>query len=41
MKRGIRTGFYVQFMPTNANALLGEYQQALRADIMALMEKHA
>jgi CubicO group peptidase (beta-lactamase class C family) len=41
MKRGIRSGIYVQFMPPTANALLGEYQQALHADVMALVEKPA
>lgn len=41
MKRGIRSGIYVQFMPPNALPLLGEYQQALHADIMGLVEKHA
>jgi CubicO group peptidase (beta-lactamase class C family) len=40
MKRGIRSGIYVQFMPSEANSLLGEYQQALHADVMALVEKH-
>ncbi|MDR2857186.1 MAG: beta-lactamase family protein [Novosphingobium sp.] len=40
MRRGIRSGIYVQFMPPNANGLLGEYQQALHADVMALAEKH-
>jgi CubicO group peptidase (beta-lactamase class C family) len=39
MKRGIRSGIYVQFMPPNANSLLGDYQQALHADVMALAEK--
>jgi CubicO group peptidase (beta-lactamase class C family) len=41
MKRGIRSGIYVQFMPPTANSLLSEYQQALHADVMALVEKHA
>jgi CubicO group peptidase (beta-lactamase class C family) len=36
--RGIRAGLFVQFMPPNALPLLGEYQQALRADILTLME---
>lgn len=40
MRRGIRSGIYVQFMPPNANTLLSEYQQALHADVMALVEKH-
>jgi CubicO group peptidase (beta-lactamase class C family) len=37
MRNGIRSGIYVQFMPPNANSLLMEFQQALRADLMALM----
>ncbi|MBW8755771.1 MAG: beta-lactamase family protein [Sphingomonadales bacterium] len=41
MKRGIRSGLYVQFMPPNALPLLSEYQQALHADLAALVEKHA
>jgi CubicO group peptidase (beta-lactamase class C family) len=41
MKRGIRSGIYVQFMPPNALPLLSEYQKALRADVTALLEKHA
>ena len=41
MKRGIRSAFYVQFMPPNANSLLSEYQKALQADLAALVEKHA
>jgi CubicO group peptidase (beta-lactamase class C family) len=39
MKGGIRSGIYVQFMPPNANSLLSDYQQALRADVMALAER--
>jgi hypothetical protein len=27
----------VQFMPPNANGLLGEYQKALHEDVMALI----
>jgi CubicO group peptidase (beta-lactamase class C family) len=38
MKRGIRSGIYVQFMPPNANSLLTDYRQAIRADIMGLLE---
>lgn len=38
MTRGIRSGIYVQFMPPNANSLLSDFQQALKADLMALME---
>jgi CubicO group peptidase (beta-lactamase class C family) len=41
MKRGIRSGIYVQFMPPTANSLLSEYQKALQADVMALVEKSA
>jgi CubicO group peptidase (beta-lactamase class C family) len=41
MVRGIRSGIYVQFMPSSSNSLLTEYQQALHADVMALVEKHA
>jgi CubicO group peptidase (beta-lactamase class C family) len=39
MKRGIRSGIYVQFMPPNANSLLSEYQKALQTDVMALVEQ--
>jgi len=39
MKRGLRSSIFVQFMPPNANSLLSEFQQALKADVMALMEK--
>lgn len=38
MKSGLRSGIYVQFMPPSANSLLTDFQHALRADIMALME---
>jgi len=38
MNAGLRSGIYVQFMPPNANSLLTDFQHALRADIMALME---
>ena len=41
MRRGLRAGIYVQFMPPQANTLLAEYQKALQADLVALMEKHA
>ena len=37
MKRGIRMGLYLQFTPPNALPVLGEYQEALRQDLMALM----
>ncbi len=41
MRRGVRSGIYVQFMPPNANTLLSDYQKALHADVMGLLEKHA
>ncbi|MBV1689184.1 beta-lactamase family protein [Novosphingobium sp. G106] len=41
MKRGIRTGIYVQFMPPNGNSLLKEYSDAIHADVAALLELHA
>jgi CubicO group peptidase (beta-lactamase class C family) len=37
MRRGIRSSIWVQFMPPNANGLLGEYQKALHDDVMALI----
>lgn len=37
MIHGLRSSIFVQFMPPNANTLLPEFQQALKADIMALM----
>ena len=37
MKRAVRSGIYVQFMPPNANSLLGDYQKALHADLAALV----
>ncbi len=37
VRRGIRSGIFVQFMPPDALPLLGEYQQALRDDVMALI----
>jgi CubicO group peptidase (beta-lactamase class C family) len=40
MRRGIRSSIFVQFMPPNANSLLSEYQQALRTDVTALLERH-
>lgn len=40
MLRGIRSGFYAQFMPSNALPMLSEFQQALRADVMALLAAH-
>ena len=41
MRRGIRSGIYIQFMPPNANSLLFEYQRALSADVTALLENKA
>lgn len=41
MVRGLRSQIFVQFMPPNANTLLPEFQQALKADVMALLEKAA
>jgi hypothetical protein len=41
MKRGIRSSIFVQFMPPQANSLLTDFQQALKADIMALLEVEA
>jgi hypothetical protein len=41
MRRRIRSGIYVQFMPPNANSLLFEYQRALSADVTALLENKA
>lgn len=41
MNRGIRSALYVQFMPPDALPLLSEYQQALKEDVMALIEQHA
>jgi len=36
MKRGLRSGIFVQFMPPNANSLLSDFQTALKADVDAL-----
>jgi len=36
MVRGIRAGFYAQFMPPDSLPLMGEYQNAVRADVMAI-----
>ena len=41
MIHGLRSQIMVQFMPPNALPLLPEWQKALRADIMALMERAA
>jgi CubicO group peptidase (beta-lactamase class C family) len=40
MVRGLRSQIFVQFMPPNANTLLPEFQTALKADVLALLEKH-
>jgi len=39
MRSGLTSGIYVQFMPPDALALLPEFQQALRADATALLER--
>jgi len=36
MKRGLRSGIFVQFMPPNANSLLSDFQTALKADVTAV-----
>ncbi len=36
MRRGIRAGIFLQFMPPNALPVLSEYQKALQADVAAL-----
>jgi len=41
MKHGLRSSIFVQFMPPNANSLLSDFQHALKADVMALMEVRA
>ncbi|MEZ5742913.1 MAG: serine hydrolase domain-containing protein [Sphingomonadaceae bacterium] len=41
MVHGLRSQIFVQFMPPNALDLLPEFQTALKADVMALMEKAA
>jgi len=40
MIHGLTSSIFVQFMPPNALELLPEFQRALRADVMALMEKN-
>lgn len=39
MKHGLTSSIFVQFMPPTALPLLPEFQTALKADVMALMEK--
>lgn len=39
MIHGLRSQIFVQFMPPNALDLLPEFQAALKADVMALLEK--
>lgn len=39
MIHGLRSQLFVQFMPPNAFDLLPEFQKALRADIVALLER--
>ncbi len=41
MRHGLTSSIFVQFMPPNALELLPEFQRALKADVMALMEKNA
>ena len=40
MVHALRSQIFVQFMPPNALDLLPEFQTALKADVMALLEKH-
>ncbi|GLK42268.1 MULTISPECIES: serine hydrolase domain-containing protein [Novosphingobium] len=40
MVRGLRSQIFVQFMPPNAFDLLPEFQKALKADVLAILEKH-
>lgn len=37
MKRGVRSGIFLQFMPPTALPVLGEWQKALREDLAALL----
>ncbi|MGJ0240019.1 serine hydrolase domain-containing protein [Novosphingobium fluoreni] len=39
MVRGLRSQIFAQFMPADATNLLPEFQSALKADVMALLEK--
>lgn len=39
MNHGLTSGIFVQFMPPDALDLLPEFQTALKADVMALLEK--
>jgi len=41
MKHGLTSSIFVQFMPPNALPLLSDYQSALQADVMALLEKRS
>ena len=41
MRHGLRSSIFVQFMPPDALELLPEFQQALKADIMALMARQS
>lgn len=40
MVRGLRSQIFVQFMPPNAFDLLPEFQKALKADVLAILENH-
>jgi hypothetical protein len=39
MRSGLTSAIYAQFMPPNALDVLPEFQQALRADATALLER--
>ena len=41
MNHAVRSQLFVQFMPSDAMPLLPEFQTALKADVMALLEKPA
>jgi hypothetical protein len=38
MVRGLRSQLFAQFMPPNAYELIPQFQNALKADVMALLE---
>ncbi|MFT4057247.1 MAG: serine hydrolase domain-containing protein [Novosphingobium sp.] len=40
MVHGLRSQIFVQFMPPNALDLLPQFQKALKADVLAILEKH-
>jgi hypothetical protein len=39
MVHGLRSQIFAQFMPADSMKLLPEFQTALKADVMALLEK--